>query len=93
VRIRTTTRPGASPHPISIITATDNSVQSGHEWTPSPPARGSMIGLLLGGAAVLVSDGLQATPRGLGADLASDAARTTPLAALRHAVTEGEVSA
>jgi hypothetical protein len=52
-----------------------------------------MTGLLLGGAAVLVPDGLQAAPGGLGADLASEAARTTPLAAPWHAVTEGEVSA
>jgi hypothetical protein len=79
VRIRTTTRAGASPHPISITTATDNSVRSGHGRAPSP--------------AVLVYGGPQAISSGLGADLALDAARTIPCAALRHAAAEGEVSA
>jgi hypothetical protein len=79
VRIRRTTRAGASPHPISITTATDNSVRSGHRRAPSP--------------AVLVYGGPQATPSGLGADLALDAARTIPLAALRHVATEKKLSA
>jgi hypothetical protein len=79
VRIRTTTRAGASPHPISITTATDNSVRSGHRRAPSPAA--------------LVYGCPQAISSGLGADLTLDAARTIPCAALRHAATEGEVSA
>lgn len=79
MRIRTTTRAGASPHSISMTTATDNSVRSGHRWAPSP--------------AVLVYGGPQVISSGLGADLALDAAGTVPLAALRHAATEGEVSA
>jgi hypothetical protein len=79
VRIRTTTRAGASPHPISITTATDNSVRSGHRRAPSP--------------AVLVYGGPQAISSGLGADLTLDAAKTIPCAALRHPAAEGEVSA
>ncbi len=51
MRIRTTTRAGASPHPISITTATDNSVGSGHGRAPSP--------------AVLVYGGPQAILSGL----------------------------
>jgi hypothetical protein len=59
VRIRTKTRAGAIPHPISITTATDNSVRSGHGRAPSP--------------AVLVYGGPQAISSGLGADLTLDA--------------------
>jgi hypothetical protein len=80
VRIRRTTRAGASPHPISKTTATDNSVRSGHGGAPSP--------------AVLVYGGPQATSSGLSPVLALDAARTIPLAALLHTTsTGGEVSA
>ena len=78
MRIRTTTRAGASPHPISITTATDNSVGSGHGRAPSP--------------AVLVYGGPQAISSGLSADLAPDVT-TIPLAALRRVGTVGEVSA
>jgi hypothetical protein len=100
MRIRITTRPGASPHPISTTTATNKTVRSSHEWAPSPPARipqGEAVHLaaselLPGGAAVLVSGGLAATPRGRGADRAPDAT-TIPLAALQHATTDGQVSA
>jgi hypothetical protein len=53
----------------------------------------SVTGLLPGGAAVLVSGRPQVTPGGLGADVAPDAANTIPLAALRQATTDGEVSA
>jgi hypothetical protein len=53
----------------------------------------SVTGLLPCGAAVLAYGGLAATPCDLGVDLAPDAATTIPLAALRHAVTEGEASA
>ena len=77
MRIRTTTRPGASPHPISMTTATNNSVRSGHgrsyrqSWytAASPPS------LLVWGT-----------------DPAADAGLTIPLAALRH-TTNGEVIA
>jgi hypothetical protein len=93
MRIRTTTGPGASPHPMSITTAIDNKVQSDHGWAPSPPATVSMTGLLPGGAAVLVSGRPQVTPGGLGADVAPDATNTIPLAAPRQATTDGEVSA
>jgi hypothetical protein len=79
VRIRTTTRAGASPHPISITTATGNSVRSGHGRAPSP--------------AVLVYGSPQAISSGLGADLTLDAAKTIPCAALQHAAAEEEVSA
>jgi hypothetical protein len=78
VRIRTTTRAGTSPHPISTTTATDNSVGSGHGRAPSP--------------AVLAYGGPQAISSGLSADLAPDVT-TIPLAALRRAGTEGEVGA
>jgi hypothetical protein len=90
VRICTTTRPGASPRPISITTAPEISLRSGHGWAPSSPAGVSVNGLLPNGAAVLVSDGLQAAPSGWGADLTPGAARPIPLAAPRHATrTEG----
>ena len=78
MRIRTTTRAGASPHPIPMETATDNSIRPGHGRAPSP--------------AVLVYGGPQAISFGLSADLAPDVT-TIPLAALRRAGTEGEVSA
>jgi hypothetical protein len=70
VRIRTTTRAGASPHPISRTTPTESSVESGHRWAPSP--------------AVVVYGGLAAAPGDLSAELAPDSASTSPLAALRH---------
>jgi hypothetical protein len=80
VRIRTTTRAGASPHPISTTTPPENSVHSGHRWAPSP--------------AVLVYGGLAAAPGDLSAELAPDIASTSPLAALRHtAHTDGQVRA
>jgi hypothetical protein len=102
VRIRTTTGPGASPQPISRTTATEGRSRSSHGWAPSPPAsvpRGdavhlSVSGLLPGGAVALGHGGVQATPGGLGADLAPGTARTIPCAALRQATsTDGEVSA
>jgi hypothetical protein len=78
VRIRTTTRTGASPHPISRTTPTQNSVESGHGWAPSP--------------AVVVYHGLAATPGDLSAELAT--ASSIPLAALRHTgTTDGQVRA
>lgn len=73
MRIRTTTRAGASPHPISLTTPPQSSVESGHRWAPSP--------------AVLVYGGLAATPGDLSAEQAPDTASTTPLAALRHTAT------
>ena len=80
MRIRTTTRASASPHPISRTTPTQSSVQSGHRWAPSP--------------AVLVSGGLAAAPGDLSAELAPDTANSSPLAALRHtATTDGGVRA
>jgi len=81
VRIRTTTRTGASPHPIIRTTPTQSSVHSGHGGAPSPTA--------------LIYSGLAAAPRGLGAELAVDtAASSIPLAALRHtANTDGQVRA
>ena len=80
MRIRTTTRAGASAHPISRTTATQSSVHSGHRWAPSP--------------AVLVYGGLAATPGDLSAELAPDIASTSPLAALRRtATTDGQVTA
>ena len=78
MRIRTTTRTGASPHPISRTTPTQRSVHSGHRWAPSP--------------AVVVYGGLAADPGDLSAELAPDTASTSPLAALRHtAHTDGHV--
>ncbi len=80
MRIRTTTRAGASPHPISRTTPPESSVHSGHRWAPSP--------------AVLVYHGLTAAPGDLSAELAPDIASTSPLAALRHtADTDGQVRA
>jgi hypothetical protein len=79
VRIRTTTRPSTSPHPIATTIATTNSVQSVHQWAPSP--------------AVPVFDGPEAISFGRDADRAPDAT-TIPLARLRHATgTDGQVSA
>lgn len=79
MRIRTTTRPGASPHPIATTIATTNSVQSGHDWAPSP--------------AVLVSDGPQTISSSRAADRTPDTT-TIPLARLQHATTtDVEVSA
>jgi hypothetical protein len=74
VRIRTTTRTGASPHPIYRTTPTQSSVHSGHRWAPSPAA--------------VVSDGLTTAPRDLSAELAT--ASSIPLAALRHTATTDE---
>ena len=80
MRIRTKTRAGASPHPISMTTPTQSSVHSGHRWAPSP--------------AVLVYGGLAATPGDLSAELAPDIASSSPLAALRHtAHADGQVRA
>ena len=78
MRICTTTRAGASPHPISMTTPTQSSVPSGHRWAPSP--------------AVVVYGALAAAPRDLSAELAPDIARTISLAALRHTANpDGEV--
>jgi hypothetical protein len=66
VRIRTTTRPGASPHPPSLTTATDNSVRFDYRSAPLCPAKVPVTGLLPGSAAVLTSGGVQ-----LSADLRS----------------------
>ena len=71
MRIRTTTTVGASPHPLSLTTPPESSVESGHRWAPSP--------------AVLVYGGLAATPGDLSAELAT--ASSIPLAALRHTAT------
>ena len=80
MRIRTTTRAGASPHPISVTTPPESSVESGHRWAPS--------------SAVVVYDALAATPSDLSAELAPDIASTSPLAALGHtAGTGGQVRA
>jgi len=80
VRIRTTTRVGASPHPISLTTPAESSVDSGHRWAHSP--------------AVVVCGGLAAAPGDLSAELAPDTASSIPLAALPHtAHTDREVRA
>ena len=80
MRIRTTTRAGASPHPISPATPTQSSVPFGHRGAPSP--------------AVVVYGALITAARGLSAELAPDIARTISLAALGHtANTDGQVSA
>jgi hypothetical protein len=76
VRIRTTTRAGASPHPISTTTTPDNTTRSGHRCAPWPP--------------VLVYRGPHALSSGLSPALAPDAARTIPLATLRHTTSTGE---
>jgi hypothetical protein len=77
VRICTTTRTGASPHPISLTTPPESSLRSGHGGAPSP--------------AVLVYGGLVAGPGDLSAELAT--ASSIPLAALRHTTTDGQVRA
>ena len=80
MRIRTTTRVGASPHPISRTIPAESSVDSGHRWARSP--------------VVLVCGGLAAAPGDLSAELAPDTASSSPLAALRHtADTDGQVRA
>jgi hypothetical protein len=79
MRIRTTTRPGASPHAISITPATNHGARPDHGWVPSPPG--------------LLYSGLLATRRGLGADPAPDATTAISRAALRRAVTIEEVRA
>jgi hypothetical protein len=80
VRIRTTTRTAASPHPISRTTPPQSNFHSGHRWAPLP--------------AVLVSGGLAAAPGDLSAELAPDTASAIPLAALRStATTDGQVKA
>jgi hypothetical protein len=53
----------------------------------------SVTGLLPGGASVLVYGGMEATHRGLGADLAPDASTTIPLPTLRHTATIEEARA
>ena len=73
MRIRTTTRAAASPHPISRTTPPESSIESGQGWAPSP--------------ATLVYHGLAATPGDLSAELAT--ASSIPLAALRHTATTG----
>ena len=78
MRIRTTTRVGASPHPIPRTTPPQSSVDSGHGWTSA--------------LAVLVSGGLATGPFDLSAELAPDTASSSPLAELRHtATTDGGV--
>lgn len=76
MRIRTTTRTGASPHPITRTTPPESSVQAGHGWPLSP--------------AVLVYGAFAAGPRDLGAELAPETASSIPLAALRHTATTDE---
>ena len=70
MRIRTTTRTGASPHPISPTTPTQSSVPSGHRGAPSP--------------AVVVYGALTTAPGDLSAELAPDIACTISLVALRY---------
>jgi hypothetical protein len=53
----------------------------------------SVTGRLPGGIAVLVYGGLAATGWAVGTDLSPDATATIPLAALRHAASEGEARA
>jgi hypothetical protein len=78
VRIHRTTRSGTSPHPISITTPTGPSVRSDHGRAPVP--------------AVLAYCGLQASLAVWALLWHPDATRAIPLAALRHAVSEGEVN-
>ena len=78
MRIRTTTRTGASPHPIIRTIPTQSSVHSGHGGAPTP--------------ATLVYGGLVAAPGDLSAELAT--ASSIPLAALRRTgTTDGGVRA
>ena len=80
MRIRTTTRAGASPHPVSVTTPTESNVHSGRRWAPSP--------------AVVVYNALAPTPGDLSAEPAPDTASSIPLAALGHtAATGGQVRA
>lgn len=80
MRIPRTTRAAASPHPISLTTPPQSSIQPGHRWAPSP--------------AVVVYGGLTAIPGDLSVELAPDIASSSPLAALRHtAHTDGQVRA
>jgi hypothetical protein len=80
VRIRTTTRTGASPHPISRTTPTQSSVESGHGGAPSP--------------ATLLYGCLAAAPGDVTAELAPETASSIPLAALWHTgTTDGQVRA
>jgi hypothetical protein len=72
MRIRTTTRPGASPYPI-IATATNDGARPDHRRVPSPPIR--------------LCGGLLATRRGLGADPATDATTAISLVAPWRAAT------
>jgi hypothetical protein len=78
VRIRPTTRLGASPHPSSLTTATDNSVRFDYRSVPLSPAKVPVTGLLPGSAAVLTSGGLQ-----LAADLRPGQYRTVSRGQLR----------
>jgi len=73
--IRTTTRLGASPHPI-ITTATNNSTRPDPRCAPLPPVR--------------LYGGLLATRCGPGADPATDATTAISLAALQRAATTEE---
>jgi hypothetical protein len=57
VRIRPTTRLGASPNPISIITGTDNSIRFDYRWA-TPLAKVPVTGLLPSSAVILTSAGL-----------------------------------
>jgi hypothetical protein len=75
MRIRITTRPGASPHPL-ITTATNHGARPDPRWVPSPPVR--------------LSGGVLATRRGLGVDPATDATTAISLAALWRAATTEE---
>jgi hypothetical protein len=79
MRIRTTTRPGASPHAISITPATNHGARPDHGWVPSPQAFSTAA------CWPLVA--------GLGADPAPDATTAISRAALRRAVTIEEVRA
>ncbi len=81
MRILTTTRWGASRHPIAMTTAPTSSLRSDHGRATSP--------------AIPVYGGPQASSRGLSVASEPDAiASTIPLTALRHtASTDGEVNA
>jgi hypothetical protein len=79
VRIRGTTGPGTSPHPVSAITASEGRLRSGYGGPPSP--------------AVLVHGGGRVSPRGLGANPAPTTAAVPLDAPRRVTSTGGEVSA
>jgi hypothetical protein len=91
VRIRRTTRPGASHHPISMKPQLTEVTAEERRVPRSDAVHLSVTGLLPRGAPVLVYDGLRATHRSLGAVLAP--ARTIPRTGLRYAATEWEVRA